>query len=257
MLDTGSTDYYFSSAPYYNVSLTASTRLLLQGILQSYFAICSWFWTTILAYRIFAVVRHGSCQLNVYKMHLFAWGLPMILALIPITSNNYGSSNFDTQWCVLTRRGNNPYWLTQFWSYVAFFGWLFACIALMVTWQIMISYHFRNSPMKAVVKRTYDKVYLYPVVMIICWVLNYWCDDIRTKDSGELLNALSMLFGISNGMFSALIFMFKSEEARRRWKAFFYPPRKDNFDDFVDPPIMPVSICFAAVLPKLRYACST
>jgi hypothetical protein len=46
-----------------------------------------------------------------------------------------------------------------------------------------------------------------------------------------------MLFGISNGILSALIFLFKSEEARRRWKAYFYPPDKANFDDFVEPPI--------------------
>lgn len=173
-------------------------------------------------------------------MHAFAWGLPMFLALIPITTNNYGSSNYDTQWCVLTQRGNNWSWLTQFWSYVAFFGWLFVCIALMIAWQVMISYQFRDSPMQAVVRRTYDKVYLYPVVMIVCWVLNYWCDDVRNKDAGEFLNALSMLFGISNGVFSALIFMFKSEEARRRWKLFFNPPKAANYDDFAEPPVRPV-----------------
>jgi hypothetical protein len=91
--------------------------------------------------------------------------------------------------------------------------------------------------MQEIVRRTYDKVYLYPVVMIICWVLNYWCDDIHSEDAGKTLNALSMLFGISNGIFSAMIFMFKSEEARRRWKAYFFPPKEANFDDFVEPPI--------------------
>jgi len=214
-----------------------STLCWMQGILQSYFAMCSWFWTTILAFRVYSIVKFGKCSLTNVHMHIFAWGFPMFLTLIPISTNNYGSSAFDTQWCVLTQRGDNPQWLTLFWSYVAFFCWLFVCIVLMIFWQMSISYQFRNSPMKAVIRRTYDKVYLYPVVMVICWVLNYWCDALYSENSGEALNALSMLFGISNGIFSALIFMFKSEEARRRWKTYFNPPKQNNFDDFVDPPI--------------------
>jgi hypothetical protein len=197
----------------------------------------SWFWTTFLAYRVYSIVRYGNCNLTQRQMHMIAWGLPMFLALIPITTNNYGASKYETQWCVLTRRNHNPLWLTQFWSYVAFFGWLFVCIAMMIIWQCLISYHFKDSPMQAIVRRTYDKVYLYPVVMIICWVLNYWCDDIHSEDAGKTLNALSMLFGIANGIFSALIFMFKSEEARRRWNAYFFPPKQANFDDFEEPPI--------------------
>ena len=91
--------------------------------------------------------------------------------------------------------------------------------------------------MKAVIKRTYDKVYLYPVVMIICWTLNYWCDDIHSDEPGKLLPTLGMVFGVSNGIFSALIFMLKSEEARRRWQNFFNPPKQTNLDDFVEIPI--------------------
>ena len=209
---------------------------------------CSWFWTTILAYRVYSIIRFGGCDLTQTQMHVVAWGLPMVLAVIPICTNNYGSSSFDTQWCVLTRRGHNPIWLTQFWSYIAFFGWLFVCIVMMIVWQVLITRHFRNSAMKDVVRRTYDKVYLYPVVMIICWVLNYWCDDVHARDSGESLNALSMLFGISNGIFSALIFLVKSEEARRRWKTFFFPPNATNYDDFEEPPIQLVGIPFYTIL---------
>lgn len=230
-------DFGMNSTSFLGFPSDGSALCWMQGIFQSYFAICSWFWTTILAYRVYTIVRYGQCNLTNFQMHTFAWGLPVILTLIPISTNNYGASEFDTQWCVLTRRGNNAAWLTQFWSYVAFFVWLFMCIGLMIVWQCLISYHFRNSPMKEVVRRTYDKVYLYPVVMIVCWVLNYYCVDLHSRDAGKTLNAMSMLFGISNGIFSALIFMFKSEEARRRWKAYFYPPKEANFDDFVEPPI--------------------
>jgi hypothetical protein len=46
-----------------------------------------------------------------------------------------------------------------------------------------------------------------------------------------------MIFGISNGIFSALIFMFKSEEAQRRWYAYLFPEKQSDFDHNVEPPI--------------------
>jgi hypothetical protein len=90
--------------------------------------------------------------------------------------------------------------------------------------------------MREVIRRTYDKVYLYPVAMIVCWTLNYWCDDLAPS-SGKNLNALSMVFGISNGVFAAIIFMVKSEEAQRRWMLFLFPVKQSAFDEAVEPVI--------------------
>jgi hypothetical protein len=104
----------------------------------------------------------------------------------------------------------------------------------MLIWQAIISVKFRNSPMRDVIRRTYDKVYLYPVAMIVCWTLNYWCDDLAPS-SGKDLNALSMVFGISNGIFAAIIFMVKSEEAQRRWMLYLFPPKVSDFDKAVEP----------------------
>ena len=46
-----------------------------------------------------------------------------------------------------------------------------------------------------------------------------------------------MVFGVSNGIIAACIFMFKSEEARKRWKGYLYPPKKNSFDGAVEPQI--------------------
>ena len=172
-------------------------------------------------------------------MHLIGWCLPLILTLIPLSTMDIGHSH--SQWCVYAHRRGDAQWLLPFWSFAFYFAWLFICILLMLIWQVMVSIQYRNSHMRGVVSRTYDKVYLYPVAMIVCWTLNFWCDRL-SPHSGTDLNATGMIFGISNGIFAALIFMTKSEEARRRWTAYLFPAVSGKFgggggDEGVDPNI--------------------
>lgn len=120
-----------------------------------------------------------------------------------------------------------------FWSYTTFFIWLFICSGLMIGWQMVIMHKFRDSSMKEVIRRTYDKVYLYPVSMMSCWLLNVICCNIA--QGNPKLNALSMIVGVSNGIFNAIIFMVKSEEAQRRWYNYFHPPKANDFNNIVEP----------------------
>jgi hypothetical protein len=166
-------------------------------------------------------------------MHTICWGLPLFLTIIPFTTSNYGTTSDSKQWCILHRRSGSARWLLDFWFYTTFFIELVGCVGLMIYWQITISRLFKDSAMRDVIRRTYDKVYLYPVAMIICWVLNMICIEFETHNS--LLSALSMIFAISNGILSALIFMFKSEEAQRRWYRYLFPPKENRFQDIVEP----------------------
>ena len=100
----------------------------------------------------------------------------------------------------------------------------------MLAWQFIVVLKFRNSNMRGVIRRTYDKVYLYPIAMMVCWTLNLICDNFLSIS--DLVVSLSMIFGIVNGILSALIFMLKSEEAKRRWQAYLFPPKDGGFDDF-------------------------
>lgn len=200
----------------------------VQGIFATYFTVCGWFWTTILTYRVYSMVRYGKCNLNVRRMHILAWGFPAVLTALPLSTTNYGSSEGSDQWCLFKPRGDNPDWLPQFWSYLTFLLWLIICFSLMIGWQLIVAYKFRNSPMKAVVSRTYDKVYLYPIAMIVSWLLNILCDDFLNPS--PFVNSLGMIFAVANGIISALIFMFKSEEAQRRWYHYLFPDKHSEFD---------------------------
>jgi hypothetical protein len=168
-------------------------------------------------------------------MHLICWVFPLFLTFIPLTTVDYGNIEAHSQACVYVRRGDNAQWWVPFWAYTTFFGWLFLCIFLMLAWQTITYIKYRNSNMQGIVSRTYDKVYLYPIAMIVCWIFSFWCNALATH-SGALLYQLNVVFGISDGVLSAIIFMAKSEEARRRWAMYFTRLRgnkRDTFDESV------------------------
>lgn len=189
----------------------------VQGLMQGIFAVSSWFWTTALSYSLYSIIRFGKVRYKQYQVHLVCWGLPVILAIIPLSTERYGSSSVDLQWCVFVGKSNG--W-TLFWSYASFFGWMFLCIVLMLTWHyhIHITMAYRSESLTEIVRNTYRKVSLYPVAMIMCWTLNYLSISIiPAEHDPHLLVALSMLFAISYGIVTSCIFMAKSEEAQRRW----------------------------------------
>eukprot|EP01032_Pedospumella_encystans_P010173 gene10173-11911_t len=209
----------------------------IQGLLATYFTIASWFWTTMLAFRVYSMIRYGSCKLTLVNMHLIAWGVPALLTLLPLTTTDYGRGDGSLEWCLFTARKGFPLWVMDFWSYITFFIWLFICFGLMIAWQLIIQCKFQQSALQPVISRTYGKVYLYPVAMIFCWVLNLICDHSIGGKKSHNLAALGMLFGISNGILAAFIFMFKSEEAQRRWYTYLFPDKQSEFETNVEPPI--------------------
>jgi hypothetical protein len=91
----------------------------------------------------------------------------------------------------------------------------------MAYWGILMHFRFRGSAISLIVKRTYDRVWLYPVIMAICWLLNFFCVGVPLRVN-TLTVGLSMAFGISNGIFSTLLFIRFNPEVRYRWRRFFF-----------------------------------
>jgi hypothetical protein len=193
---------------------TGTLSCYIQGIFAVYFSLCSWLWTVALSYVTFCLVITGKSVGDV-PIHIVCWLLPAAAALLPFANATYGAG--DGQWCIIVNRHNSPASASLFWSYVSYFGWLFFSSALMIYWAIIVSkkLYLHSSALTAIVKATYQRVALYPLVMMLCWLLNYVCVEFAQSD-GELAG-LSVIFGVSYGTASSLIFIIKSDEARRRW----------------------------------------
>jgi hypothetical protein len=188
-----------------------------QGMLGIYFAVCSWLWTTALSYVTYCIVLSKPVLSDAW-LHAICWLLPVVLALIPLVDTSYGAISGESQWCLIVNNSRSPSYASTMWSVITYFFWLFICSVLMVYWGIVVYLKMRNreDSLSSVVVKTYNRVFLYPFAMIAFWIMNFISIDVPSNDV-NLFSGLSMLFGVSYGTATAVIFLFKSEEARVRW----------------------------------------
>ena len=76
--------------------------------------------------------------------------------------------------------------------------------------------------------------------MTVCWVLNLVCTELSGRLEAaniQLLTGLSMIFGISYGIATAIIFITTSGEARQRWHNLFRTFITANHSDNLRLPI--------------------
>jgi hypothetical protein len=216
---------------------SGSAMCYVQGILCIYFSMCSWFWTTALSYVTYCIIVHGNFLISDVWLHLFCWGVPLLLALIPFINATYGSLNqVHVQWCLIINDASSPAYASTLWSYLSYFGWLFLCCGLMIFWTVRVHWmlHKRKDTLSAAVVKTYDRVAWYPVAMAAFWILNFICNDLP-RDENNLVAGLSMLTGVSYGTATAVIFWYKSEECRRRWMELLFPVRQQRLTTTVMP----------------------
>ena len=199
---------------------TFSNIIICLGIVQLYFTVCSWLWTLVLSYTIYCVIAEGKLWFKLWHVQSFCWILPIILALLPLTTNSYGTKAPDLQWCLIVPRNDTPAGMTLFWTFVSFGFWLFMCILLMVYWSLVIQWRFWGSISSQIIRRAYEKVWLYPVALSLCWLLNVLCLCVPTVSQNPFLVGFGMVLGLSNGMVNSIIFMRNNVEIMHRWMDF-------------------------------------
>ncbi len=71
-----------------------------QAVVNSYFAIASILWTTMIAYCLYAtVIKRQAIEITRMReryMHMLCWGYPAVFTILPATTNSYGTSG---GWC--------------------------------------------------------------------------------------------------------------------------------------------------------------
>ena len=133
-------------------------------MMQTYFADASFFWTTMLSFNLFCIVIKGKIPFKLWHMHAFCWITPAVVVSIPLTMTNYGAPSTDTQWCLLVKKSGFSDKDVMIWSFVNYFAWLIMSIILMTIWGAIAFLKMRsmNDTLSEVVKKCYDKVWLYP-----------------------------------------------------------------------------------------------
>ena len=104
-------------------------------------------------------------------VHTVCWGVPLVVCLLPFTTNMYGKFDDDSTWCFITSTSTSPSWGTLFWELFSFYIWLW--LALIINCTLITSVIRRLKVLNNVendsVKYQVQKLFLYPFVAILCW----------------------------------------------------------------------------------------
>ena len=204
-----------------------TTLCFVQGVISSFFAMSSWLWVTCFSFSMFSLLTKGVIY-DMKYFHAISWILPLISTFIPLTMATYGQPTPREQWCTFVEDKNTQYWTFDFSTYGLYWGWFFLCVGLMLCWEIIVyikvrSTTFATNPNPAttdIIKKMYNKVALYPYIIVSCWSVNFIVDEIGTHSS--MVAFFSMLIGTLNGFFATILFFWKSDEARGRWYRLIY-----------------------------------
>lgn len=81
----------------------------IQAVTTNYFCLVHIFWSTMLAYTLFKAAK-DLASTNVFSKLFIALGFvfPMVITLLPLTTNNYGNPDADRGWCFLDDRDDSP-----------------------------------------------------------------------------------------------------------------------------------------------------
>lgn len=198
-----------------------------QGLFQQFFYPASWLWTTTLTYLLYSLVSQGKITTPWWRMHLICWGIPTVITFMPLTTEFYGSTNNDDDWCWLQpiRSGTMASNINQFWELLSFDVIIFGCFFLMSYWGFCIYYAIRVQriePTPMVLSALNILIY-YPIIIFVTWFPNAIMETINDDNLAQdgwtmvLINSLSLW----QGGLIAITFFIKSREARYHWYYFF------------------------------------
>ena len=191
-------------------------------------------WATVIAYMLYKIVNSTSSvavPIFTYNVLFVCWGLPLVVTLLPLTTNSYGVYDGTTGWCFIKDRSDSPPWGSEVWTIFAFYFWfwvgLFLYFALIAYVSYEIKYSKQDSFITPLVKRALEKLPWYPLNIIFCWGYTAVYDNMAQFNaeafptsflSSYFNNILPCFIGILN----SFSFLYSNKEARDFLKESFY-----------------------------------
>jgi hypothetical protein len=178
-------------------------------------------------------------------IHVFCWILPLVLTLLPLTTDTIGpykhSDHSDAEICFINPRDDSPYWTITFWYVFSFYLWLWLAIAAMIVCYSTVIYTVKSTKDEFSMSSTFiftalDKLKLYPLILTLCWTIASFVDmNNVTKPSTEnnypsVVEVLSAFPPFLFGLFSSIAYFVKNPDVRVK----LYDWIRNKKDDEVD-----------------------
>mmetsp|Transcript_14452 Transcript_14452/g.27767 ORF Transcript_14452/g.27767 Transcript_14452/m.27767 type:complete len:326 (-) Transcript_14452:100-1077(-) len=153
-----------------------ATACYLQAVSTQFFSVCSFLWTTVIAFVLHrTVVEHKPDVASLgARFHLFVWGSGCLLAALPATTSSYGPTG--AAWCWIKNSSDADQAMRMFVFYLPLWGAiLFNCFVYMRVIRILrftmkvamgIQDQQRRLEMTAV-----HRLGFYPLILIVVWLV--------------------------------------------------------------------------------------
>lgn len=213
-----------ANAPYVSVQRypNDSAMCVVQGFINIYFYPVSWLWTTALMSLLFSLATTGKLPLSYPRLHSICWIFPMILAVLNFATVSKAHAaargRFSFEICSL----GDPSFTSELYHMITYYGLLVTCFIIMLTMYVKILFTENKYAMWDAARNT---LILYPLALFVCWTphvaavilidYSYAPDEAAFYLASDCLKVL-------HGTVTAVIFFYKSGEARSRWAKLFF-----------------------------------
>ena len=220
-----------------------------QALFTNIFPYVYTFWTTIAAYMLYRVVHNlNPIDIDSTFIQCACWGIPVILSLLPLTTDTFGNEDTDWGWCYIKSSSRSPEWTVSFWVSVNYFIHT-VCVVLSILFIAMSVYKVVRLSNSVTDQDTLKKLsknivrfMWYPIISFICWLPEgiYDLNDSLDKGQNQALKNdhaftyFAFLLTISEGMWVAIAFFCTNDDALKVLKSnllCYLPPETNQSTD--------------------------
>lgn len=196
----------------------------LSAFFNIYFYPAGWLWTAVLMLLLYSLATTGKLPFSRVLLHLVCWGVPLVLALLNFAFGKSQSqqNKFAFDICLLGGTTREIF----IYHMVSYYGLFLVCIMAMMFMYWNIS-RIDKSEIKSrfpSFKEAKNTLQLYPLALVVCWVPHFitiLCADFAPFEGLNEFFFVADILKILHGSVTAVIFFYKSGEARNKWHRLF------------------------------------
>lgn len=213
--------YFFGDPP------ADSSACIVQGFLQQWFQLSTIFWTVAIAYMLFKTVLRQQTTKDEFRYSLLlCWGVPLVLACLPFSTDSYGDAG---AWCWIKTTDTRAFDAGTAWRFFIFYIPLW----IVIVFNLFVYYRVYSglAPLLSVpndentkgMVRVIERLKYYPMILIVCWTfatINRIYDSVHPRSPVFALVILQTMFQTLQGFFNAMVYGL-TPSVRNVWRESF------------------------------------
>eukprot|EP00603_Paraphysomonas_imperforata_P003847 CAMPEP_0114439414 /NCGR_PEP_ID=MMETSP0103-20121206/15183_1 /TAXON_ID=37642 ORGANISM="Paraphysomonas imperforata, Strain PA2" /NCGR_SAMPLE_ID=MMETSP0103 /ASSEMBLY_ACC=CAM_ASM_000201 /LENGTH=255 /DNA_ID=CAMNT_0001610169 /DNA_START=345 /DNA_END=1112 /DNA_ORIENTATION=- len=191
----------------------------------------------MLAYTLFKATKDlASTKIFSKEFILLGFVFPLVLTMLPLTTDKFGNPGADRGWCFLDDRSDSPEWTRHMWIWLSFYFWIFSAMVISVIF-LVVSFSILSANIVNVrgtlgsnnrlttflgdefavrMIKSINKIVGYPIIILICWGPSLIYDLIESSSTSKdrIVEIGNFFFPGLQGLFVAIVFLVTNREAK-------------------------------------------